>query len=58
MTTNVISGKGAPAKKDIKKSLKGVLVKKKPKDPTTKKKRSVDDEFQSGAKRRKVVPVS
>ncbi|KIM85347.1 hypothetical protein PILCRDRAFT_96452 [Piloderma croceum F 1598] len=63
-------GKTVPAKKDIKKSLKGVMVKKKPKAaaaltaPATKEKRSADGESkaesdsQPEAKRRRVEPDS
>lgn len=62
--------KSVPAKKDIKKSLKGVLVKKKPKVPADpaalaiKEKRSVDGESKADsdserdAKRRRVEPKS
>ena len=58
-----LKGKSIPAKKDIKKSLKGVLVKKKPKVPTAvPDKRSADAEpesesdFQPEVKRRRVEP--
>jgi len=63
-------GKSVPAKKDIKKSLKGVLVKKKPKVPAAptvlaiKEKRSTDGEGKADtdserdAKRRRVEPQS
>jgi len=69
-TSDNLKGKGAPAKKDMKKSLKGVLVKKKPKIaasptvPATKEKRSADGEpkldsdSQPEAKRRRVEPES
>jgi len=69
-TSDNLKGKGAPAKNDMKKSLKGVLVKKKPKIaasptvPATKEKRSADGEpkldsdSQPEAKRRRVEPES
>jgi len=67
--TNAISGKTVSAKKDIKKSLKGVVVKKKPKaatktPPPVNEKRPAntdpkpDGEAQPEAKRRRVDPES
>jgi ribosomal protein L12E/L44/L45/RPP1/RPP2 len=69
-TPDNAKGKTVPAKKDIKKSLKGVMVKKKPKVatvptvPATKEKRSADEELkaesdsQPETKRRRVEPNS